>query len=96
MFRALNNGGLFINADQVLGETAWIEEMYRNAWLGQVKERGVSDSTLASALERMKEDKMSTLSSQLSWMKNAGFADVNCWYKNYSFAVYSGRKHEHA
>ncbi|ASQ90468.1 methyltransferase type 11 [Prosthecochloris sp. GSB1] len=96
LFRALNNGGLFINADQVLGETARIEEMYRKTWLRQVKENGVSDSTLASALERMKEDKMSTLSSQLSWMKNAGFADVNCWYKNYSFAVYSGRKHEHA
>ena len=96
LFRALNNGGLFINADQVLGETAWTEETYRKAWLRQVKERGVSDSTLASALERMKEDKMSTLSRQLSWMKNAGFVDVNCWYKNYSFAVCSGRKHEHA
>jgi len=96
LFRALNNGGLFINADQELGETAWIEEMYRKAWLRQFKEKGVSDSTLASALERMKEDKMSTLSRQLSWMKNAGFVDVNCWYKNYSFAVCSGRKHEHA
>jgi tRNA (cmo5U34)-methyltransferase len=95
LYLQLNEGGLFINADQVLGETASIEKTYRGMWLKQVKEKGVTDSILASALERMKEDKMSTLSQQISWMKSARFTNVNCWYKNYSFVVYSGRKHEH-
>jgi tRNA (cmo5U34)-methyltransferase len=61
-------------------------------WLKQVQENGVDKSELAAALERMKEDKMSPLSSQLQWLKEAGFKEVNCWYKNYSFAVYSGSK----
>jgi len=92
VFSSLNNNGMFINADQVLGDTALIENHYRNTWLKQVKAKGVTDSSLALALERMKEDKMSTLSQQLKWLKAANFIDVNCWYKNYSFVVYSGMK----
>jgi len=86
--------GLFINADQVLGANAAIEERYRQHWLSQVRAAGVSEITLAEALERMQEDKMSTLFDQLAWLKEAGFKDVNCWYKNYSFVVYSGIKRE--
>lgn len=94
VYLALNDGGLFINADQALGETVNIEQRYRQVWLKQVREKGVSESALASALERMQEDKMSTLSQQLTWMQQAKFLDVNCWYKNYSFVVYSGCKGE--
>jgi hypothetical protein len=32
------------------------------------------------------------LSSQMKWLENIGFEMVNCWYKNYGFVVYSGRK----
>jgi len=92
IYSSLNDNGIFINADQVLGETTHIEESYRNAWLKQVKEKGVTDKALASALERMKEDKMSTLSNQLIWLNKAQFKEVNCYYKNYSFVVYSGCK----
>ncbi len=96
LYLSLNNNGLFINADQVLGETSDIETTYRDMWLKQVIANGVSESTLTSALERMKEDKMSTLSQQLHWLKRANFSEVNCWYKNYSFVVYSGRKYAHS
>lgn len=92
LFDSLNNNGLFINADQVLGETPFMEATYRSSWLKQVREKGVTEASLAAALERMKEDKMSTLSDQLNWLKKASFSEVNCWYKNYSFVVYSGRK----
>jgi tRNA (cmo5U34)-methyltransferase len=96
LFRAicavLPHGGLFINADQVLGCSPEIEAAYRETWIRQVKENGVSDADLSAALERMKEDKMSPLDDQLAWLKEAGFEAVNCWYKNYSFAVFSGRK----
>ncbi len=92
IFLNLRNNGVFINADQVLGETQSIEKVYRSSWLKQVKDRGVTEGVLGAALERMKEDKMSTLSAQLGWMEKAGFSDVNCWYQNYSFVVYSGCK----
>lgn len=88
----LKLGGIFINADQVLGDTEEIERTYRSKWIEQVKERGTKQEELNAALERMKEDKMSTLSSQILWLKEAGFTNVNCWFKHYSFVVFSGIK----
>ncbi|MCF6327410.1 MAG: class I SAM-dependent methyltransferase [Devosiaceae bacterium] len=86
----LNPGGIFINADQSLGNTEQIEKLYQEEWLKTVRKKDVSEKTLETALERMKEDKMDTLQDQMHWSKNAGFTGVNCWYQNYSFCGYSG------
>ena len=92
VYAQLAPGGMFVNADQVLGETAEIDRIYRQKWLTQVKANGVTDLELQGALVRMKEDRMSTLSWQLASLQDAGFHHVNCWYQYYSFAVYSGNK----
>ncbi len=92
VYSVLCDGGVFINADQVLGSTPEIEARYRAAWLRQVRERGVSEGDLAAALERMKEDKSSTLEEQKAWLEEASFEQVDCLYKSYSFAVYGGYK----
>jgi tRNA (cmo5U34)-methyltransferase len=92
IFEALSPPGVFINADQVLGGTPEIESAYREHWLQEVHKLGVSKADLAAAFDRMQEDKMATLADQLAWLTAAGFETVNCWYKNYSFAVYSSRK----
>ena len=91
-FKILEPGGLFINADQVLGENAVAEKIYKRSWLKQVRTLGISEKSLAAAQERMKEDRMSPLSSQLTWLLQAGFADVTVWYQYFSFAVYSATK----
>jgi len=92
VFDLLPGGGMFINADQVLGATPEIESLYRETWLKQVMALGISGAELAAAQERMKEDKMAPLDLQLNWLQMAGFGLVNCWYKNFSFAVFSGQK----
>jgi tRNA (cmo5U34)-methyltransferase len=92
VYDVLLDDGVFINADQVLGSTPQIERRYRDTWLRQVLERGVSDEDLAAAFERMKEDRMATLGSQLRWLEEAGFREVDCWYKSYNFAVFGGHK----
>lgn len=92
IYSALPEGGMFINADQALGASPEIEKIYRADWFEKVKCSGLSEQDIASALERLKEDKMDTLESQLVWIKHAGFSLVNCWYQNYSFMVVSGTK----
>ena len=92
IYEVLCDGGVFINADQVLGMTPEIDEEYKAAWLRHVLERGVDQGDLAAALERMKEDEMSTLGLQMKYLEDIGFRMVNCWYKNYGFVVYAGRK----
>lgn len=92
IYQALPEGGIFINADQVLGATPEIEAAYRSTWLRQVRQRGVSEEDLTAAFERMEEDRMATLDSQLRWLAEAGFEQINCWYQHFSFVVYSGSK----
>ena len=88
----LNKNGIFINADQVLGKNSSIEKEYRRDWYEQMALAGLTGKMLVEAEDRMKEDKMSTLVEQLSWLELAGFEDVDCWYKNFNFVVFSGRK----
>lgn len=88
----LEQGGFFINCDQVLGENDVAEKLYHHNWLQQVRNRGVSEIALIQALERMKEDKMSTLSAQLDWLRKVDFIDITVWYKSFSFVVFSGTK----
>lgn len=92
IYNVLNPGGMFVNADQVLGKTPELEKLYRQNWLDSVRALGISDEDLDAALKRMEYDRMATLDIQLSWLEAAGFQDVDCWYKNFSFAVFGGRR----
>jgi tRNA (cmo5U34)-methyltransferase len=92
VYHILPDDGVFINADQVLGETPEIHEQYKAAWLRQVREQGVAEDDLAAALERMKHDERSTLASQMKCLQDIGFQMVDCCYQNYGFVVFSGRK----
>ena len=83
-------GGIFINADQVLGETPEQERFFREAWLADVKAAGISSQDLDAALERMQADRMSTLSVQLEGLRSVGFKNVRCVFQEYSFVVFTG------
>jgi tRNA (cmo5U34)-methyltransferase len=88
--QALKPGGMFINADQVLGRTANLDKLYQRNWLNAVKTLGVSADDLAAAQKRMEFDRLAPLDLQLGWLEAAGFQDVDCWYKNFSFVVFGG------
>lgn len=92
IYGALRAGGIFINADQVLGPTPEIERHYHAVWLRQAREKGIAETSLAECLERMKEDKQNPLLDQLAWLRETGFDPVDCAYKNFRFAVFWGRK----
>src|SRR5918995_3687116 len=89
---SLAEGGYFVNADQVQGETPEEETTYREWWLRRVREAGVSEGDLTATLSRMRADRNATLQAQLGWLVEAGFGAVRCAYKDHRFAVYGGRK----
>jgi tRNA (cmo5U34)-methyltransferase len=93
IYTILTPGGIFINADQALGETPEIENKYKQDWWSRVKASGLSQADLDAAQNRITADKMDPLSKQLAWVGQAGFLHVNCWYSNFSFCVYSGQKY---
>lgn len=91
-YSLLNKGGLFVNADQVLGHTPYLDTLYKNDWKHKIENSGLSQEEIDSAHERTKLDKMSTLDDQLNWLKESGFKDVDCVYKYFNFVVLFGRK----
>jgi len=92
-FDALKREGAFINADLVKGETDTIEQKYQDMWMNWIHKAGLSKNELSKIIDRMQYDKPSSLIIQLQWLKETGFSDVDCYYKYYNFAVYSGRKY---
>lgn len=91
-YSMLKPDGLFINADQVLGNTQYIDSIFKKHWKSGIENSGLSQDEISSGYERIKLDKEATLSQQLSWLRDIGFADVDCVYKYYHFAVMLGRK----
>ena len=92
IFKYLTPGGVFINADQVAGETAAIDRRSREMWIKRARELKAVERDLNAALERMKQDLPATVGQQLAWMRESGFVEVACSYRNLIFAVLSGTK----
>ncbi|WP_183720173.1 methyltransferase domain-containing protein [Rhizobium sp. BK060] len=87
---ALSEGGLFVNAEQVLGHDSEVEARYARIWLQQVRTLGIPEAEIAKAHERMSHDRCSSVESQLQWMRDTGLCQVDCSFKAWRFAVLSG------
>jgi tRNA (cmo5U34)-methyltransferase len=92
IFAALRPGGTFVNAEQVAGPTSALDESYKKLWLEQVREAGATPQQIADSLYRQQDDRCASVEDQLGWMREAGFVDVDCWFKDNRFAVMSGTR----
>ena len=92
IFAALRPGGAFINAEQVAGSTPALDEVYQRLWLQQVREAGATPDQIADSLYRQQDDRCSSVEDQLDWMREAGFTDADCWFKDNRFAVLAGSR----
>ncbi|MFC5452948.1 class I SAM-dependent methyltransferase [Paenibacillus aestuarii] len=92
VYQLLKPGGIFVNADQVLGSTPYLDQLYRSDWQEKIERTDLSRDALTAAYERTKLDKMAPLDQQLGWLRKAGFSDTDCVYKYYNFVVMYGRK----
>ncbi|WP_426451602.1 class I SAM-dependent methyltransferase [Paenibacillus sp. S-38] len=90
--RILTAGGIFVNADQVQGETAASDAYYRKRWLESIYQSGLSPEAIEAAVERRKVDINARGDEQLRWLREAGFADMDCMYKYLDFAVFFAQK----
>ncbi|KUO78202.1 MAG: methyltransferase [Desulfosporosinus sp. BRH_c37] len=91
-YSILRPNGIFINCDQVLGDTEYLDSIYKKHWKSSIEKSGLPKDKITAGYERIKLDKETPLSTQLQWLSEAGFSDVDCIYKYYHFAVMFGRK----
>ena len=90
--RLLAPNGRFINADQVLGETATAETAYTEHWRRHVTVHpDLSAEAKAAAFERIKLDRMATLPDQFQWRAAAGLPPT-LYFQHYNFVVFAADK----
>lgn len=87
-FSCLHDGGIFVNADQVLSPDPLIENQIISIWHNFVKQSGVSEDELAAFYHRTSFDQTAPLFSQLNWFQDIGFSKADCIFKYLNFAVF--------
>jgi len=88
VFHWLRKPGVFINVDQVRGETEYIRSLYWNHWMEQLRQRQAPEDRIQEGIQRRTTyDREATLADQLTWLRDSGFVNVDCVYKNYFVAV---------
>jgi tRNA (cmo5U34)-methyltransferase len=93
IFDNLHPGGIFVNADQVLGETPAINQHYMAYWDEFLEPCPLSLEDKKQVLNRRDTfDRNEKLSVQLAWMQDCGFTSIDVVYKNRQFVVFTGRR----
>ncbi len=93
IYGVLRKPGLFINIDQIRGETAYLRDVYWKYWLTQVRQRESSEKRIQESIERRTTyDWDALLIDQLHWLTDVGFTNVDCVYKNFFVGVFFAMK----
>jgi tRNA (cmo5U34)-methyltransferase len=101
VFNLVRSGGCFINADNVRAATKSLGERYRAArdeYLDRiVRQSSGGKMTLAQARAATPSSyhgphNNGILEEELAWLKEAGFVDVDCFWKLATTVVYGGFK----
>ncbi len=93
IYTALQDNGLFINIDQAKGPTPYLQKLYWANWLERTRQRGATEDKISQSIQRrLTYDKDALLTDQLQWLKEAGFVNVDCIYKDYFIGVFMATK----
>ncbi|MEV4196291.1 class I SAM-dependent methyltransferase [Streptomyces toxytricini] len=88
--RVLAPGGVFVNVEQVLAAGPGVERMYDRRHEDHVHASGTPEHEWAAGRRRMAYDICTDLDTQLGWLREAGFRQVDCLAKDWRFATYAG------
>lgn len=93
IYSSLNDNGIFINMDVVLGADDFIQELYMNKWkefmIKSVSEDEINNKWLKNYYL---EDKPTKLTTHLDMLRDCGFSHVDVIYKYFNYAVCIGKK----
>ena len=89
-FDALGRNGVFLLVARIRAATPSVDHAYRTAWQQQVLGAGGDAALVAEHLADLKVETLGTLADEQAALAAAGFAEVNCWYQNLSYALLTG------
>lgn len=89
---ALAPRGIFVNAEQVTGPTGLFDDAYNRWHERRAKELGTTNADWRHAVESMRHDRCAPVEHQLAWLREAGFGDADCLWKDHRLAVLVARR----
>lgn len=89
--RSLKPGGWFVNAEQIAAPDSVSEARQTARWYAAIRAAGLSEAEVDAATERMRHDICASVEDQLAWLREAGFFEVDCPFRNGRFAVLCAR-----
>jgi tRNA (cmo5U34)-methyltransferase len=93
IYGVLRHPGLFINIDLIRGPTPWLEELYCSDWYEKMRRAGAPEDEIRAGIERRAAyDRDALMEDQLGWLRDAGFTDADCVYRNYKMGLFLGMK----
>jgi ubiquinone/menaquinone biosynthesis C-methylase UbiE len=99
VFSLLNPGGVFVNIEHVASATSHGEDLFEAAYAETVfkyRESLGQETTLDEVLHELQTrpdkaaNRLAPVGVQLAWLRNAGFVDVDCYWKHFELAVLAG------
>jgi ubiquinone/menaquinone biosynthesis C-methylase UbiE len=94
-------GAMFINVEHVASPTQWLEQQFDASVIDSLSsyqsQTGMGRTKAQIAHEyHEREDKsaniLAPVEEQCQWLVDAGFADVDCFFKYFELAVFGGRR----
>ncbi|MFO1463822.1 MAG: methyltransferase domain-containing protein [bacterium] len=92
VFEHLAPGGAFINAEFVCSASEAVQRRHWERWIAQMRAAGLSPEEVDQALARTAIDILAPVETQTAWLRELGFRDVECYFRDGLFAVFGGRK----
>ncbi|MGO9120501.1 MAG: class I SAM-dependent methyltransferase [Desulfomonilaceae bacterium] len=99
IFETLRPGGMFINMEVVASRTARISELWDQIRVDSLyefavrhklnKTRAVVEEECLESPER-EANRLSLVETQLDWLREIGYVDVDCFFKFFQLAVFGG------
>lgn len=91
--KAMKPGGIFIFAEAIMPNSAKVYQLYMEKWKEfQRSNRFSEDEIGTQMLKFIRGVKPLTVKRQLCLMEEAGFTDVECYFKYMNWAVFGGYK----
>ena len=84
----LRSGGTFINADYVDSASPLYSRIFYDLRIAFIRQQGGSE---ADYIEHHKLEVPSPMEVQMSWLREIGFVDLECFWKYLNLAIFGGR-----
>ena len=103
IFDLLEPGGVFLNIEHVSSPTSAVAQLNDELFIDTLTAHQRAQGSTLSREEIAQQfyfrpdkaaNRLAPVESQLDWLRELGFADVDCFFKAFELAVFGGRKPE--